>query len=573
MKLYASTLTVLFAGMAAATTPLLADDLAQSSPSLLDETLKRFSEGALNLGGIASPLSVTKSETASGSGVIIDFDEGSPLGRVLRMLANQAGINYLEPQIDPSETVAISLRGVSARDAFQRIAESRGYSLRERNGVVELVRAEREAKKLKDAEAVTRAYVLKHVDARLALSSIANLLGIKDVKPPAKNSAAFPEPSGSGVYGASQIGGMDASGSSSQTNTGSSMPQKDGRFVPGLPMDTPLWTGGHTADEQNSIYLDRITNAIVVRASERQHQEVALYMSKIDVSEPQIEITARVIEIDAGKLRDLGMDWTLGYTHKSGKIAGAAGVKEGAFAGSLHKPSAQAGTQAILEGWQVEVLLRASESSSRNSIVTDAKVVTRSGIPAVVNNMVEERIEIFTSSGNSIQNANTGLTAVPAGSFQSGTQVFQTGVVLDVLPRVLDDGRIDLNINPTVLTRIGQTTGASGQKLPIIVRRSTTTSVMVRDGYTVGIGGLMQMDDSRTRNQVPLVGKIPLVGALFRSSGEQRKKSNLVILVTPRIIREDLFLAAPTLPEAQSAAEDASARLLNPTPWVSKKTK
>lgn len=100
------------------------------------------------------------------------------------------------------------------------------------------------------------------------------------------------------------------------------------------------------------------------------------------------------------------------------------------------------------------------------------------------------------------------------------------------MPHVLEDGRIDLNINPTVLTRIEETTGASGQKLPIIVRRSTTTSVLVRDGYTVGIAGLMQMDDSRTRNQVPVVGKIPLVGALFRSSGEQCKKSNLVIFVT-----------------------------------------
>jgi type II secretory pathway component GspD/PulD (secretin) len=533
--------------------------------------VQRFSDGIRRLGDL-SPVSETTSEAARegtpATGAVIEFEEGSPLSRVLRMLANQAGINYLEPQIDASETVAISLRGVSAREAFVRIAESRGYKIAQRNGVVELMRGE----KPKESGALTRAYALKHVDARLALPSIANLLGIRDVKPPAKSSPAFPEPGGATGTTFSQ-GSTDSLGGAVSGSTGSSMLPKDGRFVPGLPMDTPLWTGGHNASEPNSIYLDRITNALVVRASEKQHQEVARYVAKIDVREPQIEITARVIEIDAGKMRDLGLDWSAGYTNKSGRLGGTAGVKEGALTGAVHKPATLAGTQAILEGWQVDVLLRASETNTRSSLVTDAKVVTRSGIPAVVNNMVEERIEVFTSSGNTIQNASAGLSAVPAGSFQSGTQIFQTGVVLDVLPRVLEDGRIDLNINPTVLTRIGETTGASGQKLPIIVRRSTTTSVMVRDGYTVGIGGLMQMDDARTRNQVPVIGKIPLVGSLFRSSGQQRKKSNLVILVTPHVLKEDTFLAAPALPEAQIASDEASLQLLNPTPWVSKKQK
>lgn len=516
------------------------------------------SESIFEVDGLLSPSSELPQTALAQNAGVIDFEEGSSLGRVLRMLANQAGINYLEPQIDPNETVAISLRGVSAQEAFQRIAESRGYRLLERKGVVELMREEKKI----ETGALTRAYVLRHVDARLALSSVANLLGIRDVKPPAKSSAAFPEPAGSG---GSSFGQGDTTGSNSSSGGGSSSLPKDGRFVPGLPMDTPLWTGGHIASEQNSVYLDRITNSLVVRATEKQHVEVAKYMAKIDLREPQIEITARVIEIDAGKLRDLGLDWTLGYTNKSGSVGGATSVKSGVLTSSLKKTGeALKGTQAILESWQVEVLLRASESSAQSSLVTDARVVTRSGIPAVVNNMVEERIEVFTSTGNSFQSANAGVASVPAGSVQSGTEIFQTGVVLDVLPRVLDDGRIDLNINPTVLTRIGETTGASGQKLPIIVRRSTTTSVMVRDGYTVGIGGLMQMDDSRTRNQVPVMGKIPLVGALFRSSNNQQKKSNLVILVTPRILKEDVFLGAPILPEAIKAADEASAQLVNP---------
>lgn len=530
---------------------------AVSASKLPEPSVPQFSESVRSLDGLFHPSDETVQLPSAVLDTVIDFEEGSPLSRVLRILANQAGLNYLEPQIDPGETVAISLRGVRPQEAFLRIAGSRGYEVRERGGVVELVRPE----KPMDKGAVTRAYVLRHMDARLALPSIANLLGIREVKPPARNSPAFPEPSGSA--GGGSVHGEEMGGGSS-SGGGSSYLPKDGRFVPGLPMDTPLWTGGHSASEQNSVYLDRITNALVVRATEKQHEEVANYMARIDLKEPQIEITTRVIEIDAGKLRDLGLDWMLGYADKSG-VVGTAGVKSGAMTSSLKKTADTVkGTQAILEKWQVEVLLRASEGSSHSSLVTDARVVTRSGIPAVVNNVVEERIEIFTSTGNSFQSATSGVSAVPAGSVQSGTEIFQTGVVLDVLPRVLDNGRIDLNINPTVLTRIGETTGASGQKLPVIVRRSTTTSVMVRDGYTVGIGGLMQMDDSRLRNQVPVMGKIPLVGALFRSSSDQRKKSNLVILVTPRILKDDVFLSAPTLPEALKAADEASKQLVNP---------
>ncbi len=546
-----------------------ADELPSVFANIFSDTVQRTADDLQALAGTVPGGGTPDPTPVSTSGAVIDFEEGSPLGRVLRMLAAQAGINYLEPQFDANDTVAVSLRGVSAREAFQRIAESRGFQLQERNGVVELIRPEKPS----EAGMLTRAYTLRHMDARLALPSIANLLGIRDVRPPSKTSPAFPEPATGGAGGISSSAGMDSGGGVSGATGGSSNLPRDGRFTPGLPMDTPLWSGGHSARETNSVYLDRITNSIVVRASEKQHEEVGRYMARIDVREPQIEIVARVIEIDSKKLEDLGLDWTLGYSNKPGNLKTSASVKGGALSTSLNKAGTASGAQAILEGWHVEILLRASQWASRNSIVTDARVVTRSGIPAVVNNMVEERIEVFTSTGNSFLNSNAGVSSVPAGSVQSGTQIFQTGVVLDVLPRVLADGRIDMNINPTVLTRIGETTGASGQKLPVIVRRSTTTSVMVRDGYTVGIGGLMQMDDSRAHNQVPVMGRVPLVGGLFRSSTDQRKKSNLVILVTPRILKEESFLAAPTLPEAADAARNAGRELLNPAPWVSKKRK
>jgi type II secretory pathway component GspD/PulD (secretin) len=524
---------------------------------------------------------------------LIDFDEGSPLSRVLRMLAAEAGLSYLEPKIDPNETIAFSLRGMTPRDAFFLVARSRGFDFVEKDGVIELSRS---AEKKDADELITKTYPLRHVDARLVISSVASLLGISEVRPPAHSSPAFPEPitSGNGGQGGqgnqgnqgganngnSGAGGLlgfsggnnngsGTSGSADGSTASNGLPI-DGRFVPGLPMDAPLWTGGYDASKKNSIYLDRIINALVVRAPRKQQEEVERYIARIDVEEPQIEITTRVIEIDVGKMTELGLDWTAGYTSPKGKFSGGGLVRNGTYTGGALYEETRSTAQAILAGWQVAALLRAAQTADRNSLVTDARVVTRSGIPAVVNNLVEEFIEVFRTTPNNTSVGGSGVSVL-TNSLQSGTQSFRTGVLLDVLPRVLEDGRIDLNINPTVLTRIGQTTGASGQKLPVIVRRSATTSVMVRDGFTVGIGGLMQLDDKRGRRQVPVMGNLPVLGPLFRTHNDTSGKKNLVVLVTPRILRDDSFMSAPALPEARDAARAANTQIMNPTPWVSPK--
>ncbi|MEY5025877.1 MAG: hypothetical protein RLZZ244_1405 [Verrucomicrobiota bacterium] len=537
--------------------------------------------------------------SVSSPSAIIEFDEGSPLGRVLRMLALEAGINYIEPTIDPAETVAFTLHGMTAKDAFYLVAKSRGFQIFDRDGALELVRS---SAKTSDT-LVTRSYAFKHVDARLAIVSVANLLGIDQIKPANRTSPAFPEPASSGMatttsngsggggsggsssFNASSSGAVsstssDGTGSGGGGGSGNGNMSSDGRFIPGLPMDTPLWKGGFDPKQKNYIYLDRITNALVVRTTEKQHEEVERYIRVLDVSEPQIEITARVIEIDVDKLHELGLDWSLGYSNRKGKLLNGTSFidgdlrsrnvyREDTSGGSIGMPNT---SRTILPGWQVDLLLKATQSRDRSSLVTDTRVVTRSGIPAVVNNIVQEFIETFSTAASATVNGSS-ATSPYSYSMQSGTQSFQTGVVLDVLPRVLEDGRIDLNINPTVLTRIGQTTGASGQKLPIIVRRSTTTSVMVRDGFTVGIGGLMQLGEQRGTKQVPILGNVPLLGPLLGSNSDSAKKRNLVILVTPRLIQEEQFLSAPTLPEAREAALEAGNQVINPRPWVAPKNR
>ncbi len=496
---------------------------------------------SLLLASMAMPNGYTQSSQESASPPkeeqIFDFDEMA-LGRALRILATMAKLNYIEPELDPKETIALTLKGMSAKEAFFEVARTRGFTIRERNGVVQLLRdgtAER-------GHLVTRRYPLKNIDAHLVIQPVADYLGIR-LTAPAPNSPAFPVPqeqgnSQLGRSSHSDSGGFSSTGRSTTSGYGTSSGTQNGnrsRFTPALPMDAPFSEGGHH-EFKNSVYVERSTNALVVRATESQHEELATYIANHDVVEPQLVIEAQILEIDIDRAKNLGLDW---------KFSGGNGLGTGSVQtadGGLSATFGYVAGGAILSQREVSATLRALESHNCSTTVSNARVVTRSGVAALINNSVETPIELSTVFGD-----GTTTTA------QTGTETFVTGVILDVLPRILDNGYIDLNLNPTVATQVGSVKGSSGQELPIISKRNATTSVVVKDGYTVGIGGLVQETNTRTRSQTPIFGKIPVLGYLFQGFAQTKRRTNLVILVTPRIIHTPRFL------DDQLSAEDEAA--------------
>lgn len=464
---------------------------------------------------------------------VFDFEE-IPLGRALRILAAMAGLNYIEPTLDAEETIALSLKGLTAKEAFFEVARMRGFTIRERNGVVQLLRNHGPGK----VNLVTKRYPLRNIDAHLVVQAVADYLGVK-LSTPAAHSPAFPVPQQQNA-GLSATGNSYGASSGRSTSTGygnSSANQGNthGRFTPSLPMDSPLSEGGFF-EHKNSIYVERATNALVIRATEEQHEELAGYIARHDVMEPQVVIEAQILEIDIDRARDLGLDWK--FTGSNGLGTGTAELTGGA----LNAAFGYATGGAILSQREVSATLKALEKHQCSTTVSNARVVTRSGVAALINNSVETPIELSTVFGD-------GATTTA----QTGTETFVTGVILDVLPRILENGHIDLNLNPMVATQVGSVKGSSGQELPIISKRNATTSVVVKDGFTVGIGGLMQETTIRNRSQVPVLGSIPILGYLFQSSSQTKRRTNLVILVTPKIIHGSRFLDDQFTPEDESA--------------------
>jgi len=106
------------------------------------------------------------------------------------------------------------------------------------------------------------------------------------------------------------------------------------------------------------------------------------------------------------------------------------------------------------------------------------------------------------------------------------------------MPRINADDSVTLYLEPTLEDQIGEVVGPGGEAVPIITTQYVSTTVTVPDGDTVVMGGLIRKDESTNYNHTPLLSKLPIIGPLFRSKTFRQSNSELLIFVTPQIIRE-----------------------------------
>jgi MSHA biogenesis protein MshL len=141
------------------------------------------------------------------------------------------------------------------------------------------------------------------------------------------------------------------------------------------------------------------------------------------------------------------------------------------------------------------------------------------------------------------------------------------GIILSVTPQIGQDGRIMLAIHPSITEKVGEARAPDNNTAPILDIRETNTVVSVADGQTVFIAGLMQERTQETVTSVPILGDIPYLGALFRSNVQGKKKTELVILITPRVIRS--AEGAEAAAAARSRLEEQKrGNLIGGRPWL-----
>ncbi|MEM7672970.1 MAG: secretin N-terminal domain-containing protein [Verrucomicrobiota bacterium] len=185
--------------------------------------------------------------------------------------------------------------------------------------------------------------------------------------------------------------------------------------------------------------------------------------------------------------------------------------------------------EVVLTADGFSVVLSALESLNDVKLVSNPTIVTLNNEPALIS--IGERYPIPSYTYND-----------ELGRYEISNFEYQDiGINLEVTPQVNSAGFINLDILPEVSSRQGTVTfgGASGAEIPIIASRRTETTVTIKDGYTLALGGLMENETSTTQTKVPVLGDIPVLGRLFRSDADTLQTRNLIIFITAKTLSPD----------------------------------
>jgi general secretion pathway protein D len=175
------------------------------------------------------------------------------------------------------------------------------------------------------------------------------------------------------------------------------------------------------------------------------------------------------------------------------------------------------------------LFLNAAESRSQARVISAPSLLASDNLPANIN--VGTEVPILTSQ------ALVGGTQVGSQNLFTNTiQNRDTGVLLTITPRINSSGLVNLQIQQEVSSALPPL--ASGIQSPSIQKRSISTQVVVQDGETIALGGIIQESHTTNKNRIPLLGDIPYLGALFGNTSLSSQRTELIVLLTPTVIRD-----------------------------------
>lgn len=264
------------------------------------------------------------------------------------------------------------------------------------------------------------------------------------------------------------------------------------------------------------IIADTSRNALVVLATPRDYRLVQSAFSRLDIIPLQVLIEATIAEVILNKELRYGLEWFFRTGSSSFTLSSvAAGAVAPTFPGFNY----------VLATEDVRVVLNALEQ------VTDVRVISSPSLAVLDNQtarlLVGDQVPILSRTSQSIEN--------PDAPIVSSIEYRDTGVQLNVTPRVNAGGLVTMEIDQNVSDVTPTVT--SGIDSPTIQQRQIQSTISVQDGQTVALGGLIRDRQGTTSRGLPYLSRIPVVGLLFGQKGDDANRTELIIFITPRVIR------------------------------------
>ena len=262
------------------------------------------------------------------------------------------------------------------------------------------------------------------------------------------------------------------------------------------------------------IIADKDNNALLILSNADEFSVIEAALRKLDSPPRQVLIDVTIAEVTLTDDMSLGVDWTFDRgSRRTGTLDNGA-----------------AGIGALTPGFSF-VLQNATGTgiaAALNTLATDKRINVLSSPHIMVADNQEAKIQIGDSVPISGQQSITGTGVVV-----NSTQYVDTGIILTVKPRISSGGVINLEVLQEVSN--ASTTTTSGLNSPTISKRTAKSQVVVQSGETTVLGGLIQENKTFATSGIPFLSQIPLVGAFFGTQGYNTKKTELIVLITPKI--------------------------------------
>ena len=274
-----------------------------------------------------------------------------------------------------------------------------------------------------------------------------------------------------------------------------------------------------TMAKTRDIYVDERLNLVIVRDTAEVVQLIERLIASIDLPEPEVTLEVEVMEIGTNQLDSLGLQWpdTVNF-----------GVPN--FVGQISSANRNSLTATVINPALVATL---NGSSGTSNLIANPKLRARNHEKAKV--QIGEKLPVFTSSAVANVGSTTSVTYI------------DTGLLLEVEPSVQLDNDVIIKVNLDVTNLIGQVTGPQGSIAYRVGTRNATTSLRLHDGETQILAGLINDEDSKAVQGIPGLSRMPVLGRLFGVHTDTRNKSEIVLLITPRVVRNLGLPEAATL--------------------------
>lgn len=307
--------------------------------------------------------------------------------------------------------------------------------------------------------------------------------------------------------GGFRLGGGQGGGANQNTQ------QQIGRDALGRPVNI--------RDLQNQITVipDPNTNSLIVVTTPDNVQLIQSILDQLDKIPQQVMVQTMIMETSLDKSSMFGVEWKFAQPKAFGN-KGTTGSASNNFGIASANPALE-GFKYTLTGGDLGIFLNALQQDTKFQVLSTPRIFTSNNTQAQIN--ISQSIPYVLST-----------TTDPSTGVQSFNYAFEdVGIILTVTPHITSNGYVTMDVDQSANDLQGYTTFNA----PIVNQRTASTTVSVKDGDTIILGGIIRNNVTSTVKKIPILGDIPLLGQLFRSTSKDNQKTELMVFLTPHVVR------------------------------------